>query len=96
MRLAQHTRPGECLEAAQQPQASLEVLEAFIKMAAPYLAAPPLIKLYRGDFMAHVFDWTDADLVFAHSTCFEEELVHRISKRAGDMQPGTWHHISSC
>ncbi|KAG5189323.1 hypothetical protein JKP88DRAFT_252975 [Tribonema minus] len=70
-------------------QVSLEVLQSFTAMAAPYLASPPLVKLYRGDFMAAEFDWTDADLVFAHSTCFEEDLLRRISRRAKRMRPGT-------
>lgn len=42
--------------------------------------------VYKGSFLD--FDWSDGDVVFANSTCFNDELMDSISKLAEDLKPG--------
>lgn len=38
------------------------------------------VQMVRGDFLNQVTtDWTDADIVFANSTCYDDDLMQRIS-----------------
>ena len=34
-------------------------------------------------------DWTDGDIIFANSTCFDDELVARMAKQAEHLRPGS-------
>eukprot|EP01038_Epipyxis_sp_PR26KG_P014928 gene14928-20080_t len=42
--------------------------------------------VYEGSFLD--FDWSDGDVVFANSTCFDDELMLSLSKMAEKLQPG--------
>ena len=42
--------------------------------------------VYMGSFLD--FDWTDGDVVFANSTCFDDDLMAQLSKMAEGLQPG--------
>lgn len=36
-----------------------------------------------------VINWADADVVFANSTCFDDELMEKLAKLAEKTRPGT-------
>ena len=40
-----------------------------------------------GDFT--VVDWTDSDIIFANSTCYDEDLMRKISVLVEKTRPGT-------
>lgn len=42
----------------------------------------------QGSFLDPGCDWSDADLVFANSTCFAEDTLLAIAKRAKLLRPG--------
>jgi SAM-dependent methyltransferase len=42
--------------------------------------------LYEGSFLD--FDWFDGELVFANSTCYDDQLMLALSDMAGRLQPG--------
>ena len=42
----------------------------------------------RGDFLEE--DWSDADLVFAASTCFGRPLMEKIATKAKSLKKGSW------
>ncbi len=42
--------------------------------------------VYMGSFLD--FDWTDGDVVFANSTCFDEDLMAKLSRMAEGLKPG--------
>lgn len=44
------------------------------------------IEFVCGDFT--VFDWSDGDVVFANSTCFDDELMGKVSKQAASLKEG--------
>ena len=48
------------------------------------------ISVYEGDFLteASVEDWTNSDIVFANSTCFDLTLMKRIAVEALRMRSG--------
>jgi hypothetical protein len=33
-------------------------------------------------------DWSDGDVVFANSTCFEDDLMHSMTRQAERLKPG--------
>lgn len=35
-------------------------------------------------------DWSDADLVLANSTCFDQELLDKISQKCSLLKKGAW------
>jgi len=45
------------------------------------------INLIQGDLLD--YDWSDGDLVFANSTCFEESLMKRMGLRGRFLKPGS-------
>jgi hypothetical protein len=49
-------------------------------------ASPPAVALFDGSFLD--FDWADGDVVFANSTCFDDELMADMSKQAEKLKPG--------
>ena len=48
------------------------------------------ISVYEGDFLTELSteDWTDADIVFANSTCFDQTLMKRLAVEALRMRRG--------
>ena len=42
--------------------------------------------MYEGSFLD--FDWSDGDVVFANSTCFDDELMMDMSKKAEKLKAG--------
>lgn len=50
--------------------------------------APPAqrVEFHRGSFLE--FDWSDGDVVFANSTCFDDEVMDAISRQAARLKPG--------
>jgi hypothetical protein len=42
----------------------------------------------QGSFLH--YDWSDGDIVFANSTCFDDTLMENMSKQAESMRPGTF------
>jgi len=41
------------------------------------------VQMIRGDFLnLSNTDWSDADIVFANSTCYDDELMQKISDLA--------------
>jgi SAM-dependent methyltransferase len=42
--------------------------------------------VYEGSFLD--FDWSDGELVFANSTCFDDQLMQALSDMAGRLKPG--------
>ncbi|CAM9622504.1 unnamed protein product [Phaeothamnion confervicola] len=68
--------------------ASLRILRRYRRLVRPSLSHPPLVKFYCGSFLSPEFDWSDGDLVFANSTCFEPELMRGVTERAERMRTG--------
>jgi SAM-dependent methyltransferase len=72
-------------------KASGEVLERFNKEMRPKLSESQKameISMKRASFLD--LDWSDADLVFANSTCFDEDLVNEIGKCAEKLKEGAY------
>ena len=46
------------------------------------------LELINGDFLN--FDWEESSLVFANSTCFSNELMTKMSKKADTLKKGTF------
>jgi hypothetical protein len=46
------------------------------------------ITFTNGD--ATALSWSDADVVFINSTCFEESLLEKLASQASDLKPGTF------
>lgn len=48
------------------------------------------ISVYEGDFLmeSSTEDWTDADIVFANSTCFDSTLMKKLAHEASRMRRG--------
>jgi SAM-dependent methyltransferase len=44
------------------------------------------VEVYQGSFLN--FDWSDGDVVFANSTCFEDELMRQLTYAAERLKPG--------
>ena len=47
-----------------------------------------VITLTHGD--ATVIEWSDADVVFINSTCFEDSLLEKLAAKASDLKPGSF------
>ncbi len=77
-------------------ETSLEVLNKFRRRVAPIVKNPPKIELFHGSFLASPTDpnsnsncsWADADLVFANSTCFPDELIANIAEKCFSLSVG--------
>ena len=52
---------------------------------------PPKICLTHGSFLTepHASSWSDADLVFANSTCFPDELIADIAEKCISLAVGS-------
>jgi len=72
-------------------QASNEVLKRFDKAVRATLGERQKntqISFVRGSLLD--VDWSDGDVVFANSTCFEEDLMDGIAKRAEKLKTGAY------
>lgn len=45
--------------------------------------------LIQGDFLSDEHEWEEADLIFANSTCFTEDLMMKLSVKSQACKPGT-------
>lgn len=70
-------------------QASKKVLSNYNQTVAATLSDPPHISFIEGSFLDDSNDHFDADVVFANSTCFSNELMIDIAKRADKMRLGS-------
>jgi len=48
----------------------------------------PIIENVNGDFL--LYEWTDASVVFANSTCFSKDLMEKIRIKAELLRKGTF------
>ena len=48
----------------------------------------PVLEIFQGDFLLH--DWSNSSVLFANSTCFSNELMLSLSKKAEELQRGTF------
>ncbi|CAM9354360.1 unnamed protein product [Chrysoparadoxa australica] len=49
------------------------------------------LEFWHGDaFDWEVADWRDADVVFANSTCFSDDLMHRMARCCEDLKLGAF------
>jgi hypothetical protein len=72
-------------------ETSLGVVSKFRRSICPLIAkAPPAVCFTHGSFLAepHASSWTDADLVFANSTCFPDELIAEIATSCASLRVG--------
>lgn len=65
------------------------MLEQYNNRVAPTLSDPPFISLFQGSFLEIEHDHFDADVIFANSTCFSNELMLDIARRAEKMRIGS-------
>mmetsp|Transcript_25278 Transcript_25278/g.49284 ORF Transcript_25278/g.49284 Transcript_25278/m.49284 type:complete len:247 (-) Transcript_25278:255-995(-) len=70
---------------------SVTLLERWNKAIRPNLNKAKQetdIQFICGDAVA--YDWSDADLCFANSTCFDSKLMQQLAKRADSMKKGSF------
>jgi hypothetical protein len=67
---------------------SIKVLDSFNKSCMRSLIKPKFT-IIEGNFLSDKYDWTDADLVFANSTCFTDKLLEGIEEKASKMRVGS-------
>jgi len=48
----------------------------------------PKFEVHQGDMLE--LDWSDADLVLANSTCFDEGLLIKIAQKCQSLKKGSW------
>jgi hypothetical protein len=70
-------------------QAAVKVVDKYNANFRQYLNSGQSqhASVYEGSFLDH--DWTNGDLVFANSTCFDDGLMEKMSKMAEGMAPGS-------
>ena len=68
---------------------SERILRRFRQEEAPLLKSPFAtdIEFVRTSFLDH--DWSDADVVFANSTCFDDALMKMLAEKADFLRPGS-------
>ncbi|CAN0438011.1 unnamed protein product, partial [Ectocarpus fasciculatus] len=69
-------------------RASTRVLKRYRRLVEPVFCTPADIELRKGSFLDPACDWSDGDLVFANSTCFAEDTLLAIARRAELLRPG--------
>jgi hypothetical protein len=71
-------------------QTSLGIVHQFRRTLCPLLRTPPTIHLVHGSFLMEPLcsSWADADLVFANSTCFPDELILEIAAKCASLHVG--------
>lgn len=47
----------------------------------------PAVRLHCNSILDH--DWSNGDIVFANSTCFDSSLMEKLSKKAEELKPGS-------
>ena len=69
---------------------SLEILRKFNESVAALLSRDaPSLYLLQGSFLSDTQDWSGADLVFANSTCFPDELITDIEVKCRHLRAGS-------
>jgi SAM-dependent methyltransferase len=71
--------------------ASIDVVKKYDKEVRPSLKGRRRnqdIKMHRASFLE--YDWSDGDLVFANSTCFDEQLIRDIAKLGERLKEGSY------
>jgi hypothetical protein len=49
--------------------------------------------MFQGDVLdLHLKDWTDGDIVFMNSTCFDDDLMDDLAKLAGKLDCNCGNH----
>jgi hypothetical protein len=51
-------------------------------------AINPQYEVHLGDMLE--LDWSDADLVLANSTCFDQDLLNKIAQKCSLLKKGSW------
>ncbi|CAM9216083.1 unnamed protein product [Chrysoparadoxa australica] len=71
-------------------EAALEVVESYNRNYREVLASNQAqhVAVYCGSFLNH--DWSDGTVVFANSTCFDDDLMAKMGKKAELLQPGSY------
>jgi hypothetical protein len=59
-----------------------------VKNTAPKYAQTTEIELHHGDFLE--MQWSDADVVFINSTCYDDELLAKLEPMLDDLQKGAF------
>ena len=59
-------------------------MESTIKATLPFSN----VTFYCQDMLE--YDWSDGDVVFAHSTCFEDNLLQSLFHKAKELKPGSY------
>eukprot|EP01029_Cantina_marsupialis_P031383 TRINITY_DN9022_c0_g1_i1.p1 TRINITY_DN9022_c0_g1~~TRINITY_DN9022_c0_g1_i1.p1 ORF type:complete len:404 (+),score=149.41 TRINITY_DN9022_c0_g1_i1:109-1320(+) len=67
---------------------SMEVAQNFEDEFRSILNPSPEIDFINGSFID--YDWSDSDVVFANSTCFDDELMKQISSQAELLKAGSY------
>lgn len=47
-----------------------------------------MLEIYNGDFLS--FDWSEASIILANSTCFSLELMQSISEKTKEFKKGAF------
>jgi len=70
--------------------AAAQVLERYNQHYRQYLSTgnSQRVAVYQGSILEQ--DWSDGDLVFANSTCFDDDLMEQMSKQAERLSPGAF------
>lgn len=74
-------------------EAALTVIAKFNRFLRGYLntTQPQEVEAVNGSFLdLEACDWSDGDLVFANSTCFDDSLIAGIAERAERLKPGAY------
>jgi hypothetical protein len=67
----------------------MDILDRFNGNIAPLLSKhSPTVHFLHGSFLSEAHTWSDADLVFANSTCFPDELIGKIEVQARRLKVG--------
>ena len=66
----------------------MEAKWAKLKTLASTRKQDTILRFLCGD--ATEIDWSDADVVFFHGTCFEENILQKIGMIADKMNPGSF------
>jgi len=71
---------------------SLELLDIWYELKDTLEVSPKTLKtsieMIHGDLLK--IDWANADLAFCNSTCFDQELIDKVSEKAELMKPGSF------
>jgi SAM-dependent methyltransferase len=67
---------------------AMKIVDRYNKMYRSYLCTGLDLhaSVHQGSFLE--YDWSDGDVVFANSTCFDDTLMEDMSKRAENLRPG--------